>query len=213
MRLQGEGLLGCGKDLVGLVVILPTVRSWRPKLGELGRLGLLGWFRGWKVLLVGGCRWAGLVLVVSLMLVVLWGLWSLGRLVSCRLLLLLLLLKLPGSIDNASSDGILVVVILFLDVLVNFFVVSGNVHSQGILGRGRLMTMWTWMHLHQLHSRWVCWTLWSWTGGKSRVRCAMVAVVRRLWRLGLGSVVDHMLHLRRCRSVSALLCRWLLLVQ
>ena len=131
---------------------------------------------------------------------------------SSLLLLLLLLLKLPGSVDNAPSNGVLVVVILFLDVLVNFFVVSGNVHSQGILGRGRLMTMWTWMHLHQLH-RWLRWTLRSWTGGKSRVRCAMVAVVRRLWRLGLGSVVDHMLHLRCCRSVSTLLCRWFLLVQ
>ena len=117
---------------------------------------------------------------------------------SSLLLLLLLLLKLPGSVDNAPSDGVLVVVILFLDVLVNLFVVSGNVHSQGILGRGRLMTMWTWMHLHQLH-RWVCWTLRrSWTGCKSRVRCAMVAVVRRLWSLGLWGVVDHMLHLRSC---------------
>ena len=197
---------------MGLVVILPTVRSRRPKLGELGWLGLLGWLRGWKVLLVGRYRWAGLVLVVGLMLVVVWGLWSLGRLMSCLLLLLLLLLKLPGSVNNASSNGILVVVILFLDVLVNFFVVSGNVHPQGILGRGRLMTMWTWMHLHQLHG-WVCWTLWSWTGGKSGVRCALVAVVRRLWSLGLWGVVDHMLHLRRCRSVSTLLCRRLLLVQ
>ena len=116
---------------------------------------------------------------------------------SLLLLLLLLLLKLPSGIDNASSNGILVVVILFLNVLVNFFVVSGNVHSQGILGRGRLMTMWTWMHLHQLH-RWLRWTLRSWTGGKPRVRCAMVAVVRRLWCLRLRGVVDHMLHLRRC---------------
>ena len=183
---------------MSLVVILPTVCSWGSKLGELGRLGLLGWLRGWKVLLVRRYRRTGLVLVVGLMLVVLWRLRSLGRLMSLMLLLLLLLLKLPGSIDDTSSNCILVVVILFLDVLVNLFVVSGNVHSQGILGRGRLMTMWTWMHLHQLH-RWVCWTLRrSWTGCKSRVRCAMVAVVRRLWSLGLWGVVDHMLHLRSC---------------
>ena len=75
-------------------------------MGELGWLGLLGWLWGWKVLLVGRYRWARLVLVVGLMLVVVWGLWSLGRLMSCLLLRLLLLLKLPGSIDNASSNGI-----------------------------------------------------------------------------------------------------------
>ena len=179
-------------------MILPTVCSWGAKLGELGRLGLLGWLRGWKVLLVRRCRRTRLVLVVGLMMVVLWRLRSLWRLMSLMPLLLLLLLKLPGGVDDATSNCILVVVILFLDVLVNLFVVSGNVHSQGILGRGRLMTMWTWMHLHQLH-RWIGWTLWwSWTGGKSRVRCAMVAVVGRLWRLGLRGVVDHMLHLRSC---------------
>ena len=217
--LQGKGLLGSGKDLVGLVVVLPTVGGWRSQLGELRWLGLLGWLWGWEgLLLVGRDRGARMVVVVGLVLVVLWRLWSWGWLmalvcaVPLLLLLLLLLLKLSGSIDDASSNGVLVVVILFLYVLVNLFVVSGNVNPQGILGGGRLMTMWTWMHLHELDSRWVGWTVWCWTWGKARVGRALVAVVGRLRRLGLWSVVDHMLHRWCCRCVSAPLSRGLLLV-
>ena len=194
---------------MGLVVVLSTVGGGGAELSELGWLGLLCRLRGWKVLPVGAWGWAGMVLVVAMVLrVVLRWLWSWWRLVSLLLslllLLLLLLLKLPGGIDDTPSNCILVVVILFLNVLVNLFVVSGNVNSQGVLGGTALVTVGTWMHLYQFHRR-VGRTAWCWTWGESGIGCVVICVIGIgcLRSLGLRCVMDYMLNLWCCVGVSS----------